>query len=95
MNMHAILQRPVVTEKATGLAEKSNTVTFEVESGANKYQIRDAVQATYGVKVIKVHTLIGHGKLKRRGSSIGRRPNTKKARVTLRKGDTIDFYATE
>jgi large subunit ribosomal protein L23 len=95
MNRDAILHRPVITEKATGLAEKSNTVAFEVASAANKYQIRDAVQAIYGVKVIKVRTAISHGKLKRRGSSVGRRPNTKKALVTLKKGDAIDFYATE
>jgi large subunit ribosomal protein L23 len=84
-----------MTEKATAMAEKSNTVVFEVATEANKFQIRDAVTAIYGVKVLKVRTAITHGKLKRRGSSVGRRPNTKKALVTLREGDAIDFYATE
>lgn len=95
MQTHTILNRPLMTEKATTLSDKLNQVVFEVHPDANKFQIRDAVESIYGVKVLDVRTLVTHGKLKRRGSSIGRRPNCKKALVTLKKGETIDFYGQE
>jgi large subunit ribosomal protein L23 len=90
-----ILQKPVITEKATELGERHNKVVFRVASTANKYQIRQAVELAYGVKVVRVRTAILPGKLKRRGTSVGKRPNWKKALVTLAEGDKIDFFATE
>jgi len=90
-----ILKRPIVTERATLLTERLNQVMFEVEKCANKHQIRDAVEAMYGVKVTDVRTMIVPGKVKRRGQSVGKRPAWKKAVVTLKKGDVIDFFATE
>ncbi len=90
-----ILIKPVSSEKATSLTEKHNHVTFVVLMGANKHQIRTAVEAIYQVKVLKVRTGINPGKTKRKGSSIGRTPKTKKATVTLKEGDTIDFYRAE
>lgn len=90
-----VLVRPIITERATTLTERFNQVAFEVARKANKYQIRDAVESIYGVKVEKVHTMIVPGKLKRRGSDVGKRPNWKKAIVSLKQGDTIDFFATE
>ncbi len=95
METNNILVRPIITEHAADIAERHNQISFEVMRSANKYQIKDAVESVYGVKVDKVHTSIYQGKLKRRGSSIGRKPNWKKAIVTLQKGDVIDFFATE
>ena len=95
MDSHSILLKPIQTEKATGLSERFNKVSFVVAKAARKQQIRGAVETAYGVKVVAVHTLIVHGKVKRRGSSIGRLPNWKKAIVTLKQGDVIDFFATE
>ena len=93
--MQNVLIRPIITEKASVLTERNNQVVFEVDRKANKYQIRDAVESTYSVKVDKLATMIIPGKLKRRGKSIGKRSNWKKAIVTLKSGDQIDFFATE
>ncbi len=90
-----VLKRPIITERATTLTERFNQVAFEVHRSANKHQIRDAVETVYGVKVDNVRTMVVPGKLKRRGTSVGKRPNWKKAIVTLAEGDVIDFFATE
>ncbi|MBN1959516.1 MAG: 50S ribosomal protein L23 [Deltaproteobacteria bacterium] len=90
-----ILIRPIITERATALKDRFNQVVFEVAKAANKNQIREAVEGIYGVGVSAVRTSIVHGKLKRRGRSIGKLPNWKKAVVTLKQGDNIDFFATE
>ena len=95
MTHQEILKRPIITERASELGERFNRMAFEVDIKANKHQVRDAVETIYGVKVTKVRTMIVPGKLKRRGMSIGKRPNWKKALVTLREGDVIDFFATE
>ena len=95
MDKQELLLRPIITEKATKLSDAHGQVTFEVAVDANKHQIRQAVAAAYGVRVEKVRTSITPGKLKRRGTSVGKRPNWKMARVTLAKGDKIDFFATE
>ena len=95
MRTQDILVRPIITERATTLKERHNKVVFEVAHEANKHQIRDAVEGIYGVRVVDICTMMVHGKLKRRGRSVGRRPNWKKALVTLKQGDNIDFFATE
>ena len=95
MDMSHVLVRPIITEKATILTERNNQVVFEVAPKANKHQIRDAVEAIYGVEVKKLATMIIPGKLKRRGTSIGKRSNWKKAVVTLKEGQNIDFFAAE
>ena len=95
MEAHRVLIRPIITEQVTALTERYNQVAFEVEAACNKFQIRDAVETLYGVKVEKVATMNMPGKKKRRGNSIGKRPDWKKAIVTLKEGDTIDFFATE
>ncbi len=95
MRAQEILIRPIITERATTLKERQNKVAFQVMKEANKHQIKDAVETIYGVSVTDVRTMIVHGKLKRRGRSIGKRPNWKKALVTLKQGDNIDFFATE
>jgi large subunit ribosomal protein L23 len=95
MESNQILVRPIITEKASILTERNNQVVFEVASKANKHQIRGAVESIYGVEVKKLATMIIPGKLKRRGTSIGKRSNWKKAIVTLKDGQHIDFFATE
>ena len=88
-----IIKRPLLTEKGTLMSEVVNKVLFEVIMGANKIEIRRAVEKIYNVKVASVHTQVVRGKLKRVGRSVGRRPNWKKAIVTLAEGSTIDFFA--
>ena len=95
MDIKSILVRPIITEKASVLTDRNNQVVFEVVRKANKHQIRDAIESAYGVEVKKLDTMIVPGKLKRRGMSIGKRSNWKKAIVTLKDGDSIDFFATE
>ena len=95
MDIKSILVRPIITEKASVLTDRNNQVVFEVVRKANKYQIRDAIESAYGVEVKKLATMIVPGKLKRRGMSIGKRSNWKKAIVTLKEGHSIDFFATE
>lgn len=95
MTPQQVLRRPIITERASTLTERFGQVVFEVDRKSSKHQIRDAVESVYGVKVKKVHTMTVPGKLKRRGSSVGKRSNWKKAVVTLKEGDVIDFFATE
>ena len=88
-----ILHRPLVTEKTAALEE--NKVVFRVDPRANKHQIRDAVEAAFDVKVVKVNTAVVAGKSKRWGRNMGKRSNWKKAVITLREGDEINFYGEE
>lgn len=90
-----IIKRPLLTEKGTQMEEEQNKVFFEVHPKANKIEVRQAVERLYGVKVSKVATQVVHGKIKRVGRSVGRRPNWKKAIVTLAEGSSIDFFAPE
>lgn len=88
-----IVKRPVaLTEKAARLKGELNQVVFEVAMVANKLQIRDAVEALFGVKVARVNTLVQRGKNKRMGRRLGRRRNWKKAIVTLAEGSDIQFF---
>ena len=91
-NPHDIILRPVLTEKAyDGLADKR--YVFEVAIGANKIEIKQAVEAVFGVKVASVNTLRTLGKIKRQGRYSGRTPEIKKAYVTLKKDSkTIEFF---
>jgi large subunit ribosomal protein L23 len=92
MKPQDIVKRPIaLTEKAARLKE-NNKVVFEVDRAANKLQIRDAVEALFSVKVTDVNTLVYRGKMKRMGRALAKRPNWKKAIVTLREGDDIQFF---
>ena len=84
-----VIRRPIVTEKAT-MASEANAVVFEVHKDASKPQIRDAVEALFGVKVKAVNTLLNKGKVKRFRGRLGKRADVKKAYVTLEDGATID-----
>jgi large subunit ribosomal protein L23 len=92
----SILKRPLVTEKVSALNEKGK-YGFIVDAEANKVEIKQAVEKQYGVNVAKVNTIKVMGKLKTRytkaGVLSGRRPNYKKAIVTLAEGEVIDFYS--
>ncbi|TDI59676.1 MAG: 50S ribosomal protein L23 [Alphaproteobacteria bacterium] len=84
------LLRPVVTEKST-LGSEHNQVTFQVRIDATKPQIKAAIEGVFGVKVKAVNTLRQQGKLKRFRGKLGKRPDYKKAIVTLVEGETIDI----
>jgi len=92
----SILKRPLVTEKVSALNEKGK-YGFIVDIESNKVEIKQAVEKQYGVNVTKVNTIKVMGKLKTRytkaGVLAGRRPNYKKAIVTLAEGEVIDFYS--
>ena len=88
---HDVLVRPLITEKSTRLLELGQ-YSFEVHREANKIQIREAVQKAFKVTVTDVRTLIFRGKDRRMGRSYAKRPNWKKAIVTLKAGDKIDFF---
>jgi large subunit ribosomal protein L23 len=87
-----IIRRPIaLTEKAAMLKE-DNKVIFEVALRANKIEIRKAVEEMFDVDVVEVNTLVQRGKVKRMGRGSAKRPNWKKAIVTLADGDDIQFF---
>ena len=92
-----ILQKPLLTEKVTLLTEKLNRYAFKVDPRANKIQIKGAIEKMYGVNVTAVNTMKYVGKLKSRntkaGAVSGRSATYKKAIITLKDGETIDFYS--
>lgn len=92
----SILKQPLVTEKVSSLNEKGK-YGFIVDINANKVEIKQAVEKQYGVNVEKVNTINVMGKFKTRytktGILAGRKPNYKKAIVTLAEGEVIDFYS--
>ena len=91
-----IIKKPIVTEKATSLNEKGQ-YAFEVERTANKVDIKKEIEKLYGVTVVGISTIRSQGKLKSRftktGAVTGRRASSKKAIVTVKEGDIIDFYS--
>ena len=93
-----ILIKPIITEKMTAQGEKLNRFAFVVDKRANKLEIKSAVEKAYGVKVDSVNTQQYVGKVKTRnttrGVGVGRVNRGKKAIVTLKDGETIDFYAS-
>ena len=88
-----VIIEPVVSEKSYGLLE-DNVYTFKVHPSASKPEIRDAVETIFGVRVLKVNTLNRKGKRKRnrRNMTFGKRPDTKRALVTLAEGDSIELF---
>ena len=84
-----VIRKPVITEKAT-MTSENGAVVFEVAMDSNKPQIKEAVEALFGVKVKAVNTSITKGKQKRFRGQLGKRKDVKKAYVTLEAGNTID-----
>jgi large subunit ribosomal protein L23 len=89
----SVILRPVVSEKSYGLLD-SGVYTFVVDPRANKVEIRQAVESIFGVRVAKVNTLNRPGKRKRnrRSATFGKRPDTKRAIVTLAPGERIELF---
>jgi large subunit ribosomal protein L23 len=87
-----IIRRPLITEKSTRQKEEARQYIFEVHRDANKIEIQSAVERLFKVKVIEVRTSNVLGKIKRLGRRYGKRPDWKKAIVTLKEGDRIDFF---
>lgn len=92
-----ILKKPIITEKMTMLGEKRNQYAFRVDKRANKIQIRKAIEEMYGVNIEAINTMVYAGKTKSRntkgGIVVGRTDSFKKAIVTLKDGEAIDFYS--
>jgi large subunit ribosomal protein L23 len=88
-----IIVRPIVTEKTADAKERTNTVCFQVARGANRIEVRQAVEALFGVKVVEVRVMNVPGKLRKYGRYSGRRPDWRKAYVRLAAGEkTIEFF---
>ena len=91
MDASQVIIRPVVSEKSYAGLEL-NTYTFLVDPRANKTEIKEAVQAIWNVHVTSVNTLRRQGKVKRRGYTVGKRADQKRAIVTLAQGDAIEIF---
>ncbi len=91
-SMYDVIVSPIISEKSSALAEVAGKYAFQVAVQANKFEIRDAVEKLFNVKVREVRTMVMHGKHKRVGQHEVKRPNWKKAIVTLREGQKIDFF---
>jgi len=87
-----IIRRPLITEKSTRQKEEVRQYVFEVHRDANKIEIQSAVEQLFKVKVLQVRTSNVLGKVKRLGRRYGKRPDWKKAIITLKEGDRIDFF---
>jgi large subunit ribosomal protein L23 len=87
-----IIIKPVVSEKSYGLIDENNKYTFLVRNTANKTQVKIAVEQIFGVKVTSVNTINRQGKRKRTRTGFGKRPDTKRAIVSLVEGDRIDIF---
>ncbi|HUO06021.1 MAG TPA: 50S ribosomal protein L23 [Candidatus Binataceae bacterium] len=92
MSSDSLILSPVITEKGTLAGEKAAQVVFRVRTTASKDAIREAIERLFKVTVVKVRTMNFLGKERRRGASKGRRMNWKKAYVTLKEGDKIEFF---
>jgi large subunit ribosomal protein L23 len=92
LSVQDVVKRPLITEKAERNREATRQFAFEVHRDATKIQVKQAVEKLFSVHVLEVRTAIVRGKNKRVGRNTGRRPNWKKALVTLRDGDTIALF---
>lgn len=94
MSVYEIIRSPHITEKSTALAEQGDrqVVALQVRVGASKHQVKEAVEKVFNVKVDHVRTARFQGKMKRQGRTQGRRPDWKKAYVTLMPGQKIEFF---
>jgi large subunit ribosomal protein L23 len=93
MLLEDVIKRPLIlTEKGNVLRETQNTFLFEVDRRANKIQIRNAVEKLFNVKVEEVRTMVVRGHLRRMGRGHEKTKNWKKAIVSVKSGDTIEFF---
>ena len=92
-NLYEVIRRPLITEKSTNLKETQRALCFEVHRDATKPEIKKAVESLFSVKVQGVRVANVHGKVKRQGRYMGKRPDWKKAWVVLKKGEKmIEFF---
>ncbi len=92
-NLYDVIRRPLITEKSTMLKETQRTLGFEVHRDATKPEIKKAVETLFNVKVADVRVINVHGKVKRQGRYVGRRPDWKKAYVVLKEGEKmVEFF---
>ena len=92
MNITDVIRRPLLTEKSAVLREDGRTLVFQVAVGANKTEIKRAIEQLIGPKVESVRTAIMHGKVKRQGRFAGRRSDWKKAYIRLREGEKLPEF---
>ena len=92
MNRFEIIKRPLDTEKLDRMRDRENKFAFEIDMKASKTEIKQAIESLFKVKVLDVKTSIVRGKFRRIGRSEGKRPNWKKAIVTLKEGDAIQLF---
>jgi large subunit ribosomal protein L23 len=95
-DVRRIIFKPIITERSNALKEASNKFVFEVDPRANKHEIKTAIEKLFKVTVKEVRTAVVRGKTKttfmRSGRFTGKRPDRKKAIVTLAKGENIDIF---
>jgi large subunit ribosomal protein L23 len=91
MNVFDVIKRPLITEKGSRMKEEQNKIVLQVNKVANKMEIKKAVEAVFKVKVENVATMNFKGKKKRLGVRQGVRSDWKKAVVTLKKGETVEY----
>ena len=89
---HDVIKAPLTSDKVTLPTETANQVLFKVRPDANKIEVKQAVETIFKVKVVQVRMARYLGKMRRIGRSMGRRSDWKKAYVTLKEGDKIDFF---
>jgi large subunit ribosomal protein L23 len=94
MSVYDVIRYPLVTEKSTILGEGGDrqVVAFRINTETNKNQVKEAVEKIFDVKVDQVRTARFHGKIRRQGRTSGKRPDWKKAYVTLKPGHKIEFF---
>jgi large subunit ribosomal protein L23 len=93
MTIYQVIRRPLVTEKGVTKKDTESTLCFEVALGANKTEVKSAVEKLFKVKVAEVRTATFDGKLRRRGRFAGYRPDWKKAYVRLKAGEKVPDFA--
>jgi len=92
MNIYDVIKKPLITEKTTVEKDDKNVVAFVVNRAANKIEIKAAVEQLFNAKVAAVNTVNVAGKTKRTAHGVGKRSNWKKAYVTLKEGNSVDFF---
>jgi large subunit ribosomal protein L23 len=93
MRTQEVIRRPLITEKSTAQRDDLGVIAFEVDRRANKIDVKRAVEAQFKVKVAEVRVAMMHGKTRRQGRFVGRRPDWKKAYVRLAPGEKpIEFF---
>ena len=92
MNLTDVIKGPIVTEKLDQAREDHGQYSFLVDKAANKSEIAQAIEKLFKVTVTDIRTSVHRGKIKRVGTNMGKRPNWKRAVVTLKEGDKIDLF---